>query len=55
MASLQERNGTFRFIFRHHHEQHFVTIGRISREEAEAKSAQVENLLLRPSPTPGPG
>jgi integrase len=47
MASLQERNGTFRFIFRHHRKQHFVTIGRVSREEAEAKSAQVEYLLLR--------
>ena len=34
MASLQERNGSYRFIFRHHGRQHFVPIGKVSREEA---------------------
>src|SRR5947209_1168645 len=47
MASLQQRNGTYRFIFRHHGRQHFVAIGKVSLEEAEAKAAQVEYLLLR--------
>ena len=47
MASLQERNGSYRCIFRYRGKQHFVAIGRVSRDEAEAKSAQVEYLLLR--------
>lgn len=47
MASLQERNGSFRFIFRYHGKQHFVPIGKVPRNEAEAKAAQVEYLLLR--------
>jgi integrase len=47
LASLQERNGSYRVIFRHHGKQHFVTIGKVSRQEAEAKSAQVDYLLLR--------
>jgi integrase len=47
MASLQERNGSFRFIFRFHGKQHFVTLGKVSGEEANAKAAQVEYLLLR--------
>jgi integrase len=47
MASLQQRNGSFRFIFRHRGKQHFVTIGKVSREEAEAKAGQVQYLLLR--------
>jgi hypothetical protein len=47
MASLQERNGAYRFIFRHHGKQHFVAIGKVSRREAGAKAAQVEYLLLR--------
>jgi hypothetical protein len=47
MASLQERGGSYRFIFRFRGKQHFVTIGKVSREEAQAKAAQVEYLLLR--------
>jgi integrase len=47
MASLQERNGSFRFIFRYHGKQHFVAIGQVSRDEAEAKANQVGYLLLR--------
>lgn len=47
MASLQERSGSYRFIFRFHGKQHFVTIGKVSPEEAEAKAAQVGYLLLR--------
>jgi len=47
MASLQERGGRFRLIFRDHGKPHFVTIGKVSLEEARAKSAQVDDLLLR--------
>ncbi len=47
MASLQERGGSFRFIFRFHSKQHFVTIGKVSPEEARAKAALVDYLLLR--------
>jgi integrase len=47
MASLQQRNGSFRFIFRYRGKQHFVTVGKVSREEAEGKAAQVKYLLMR--------
>lgn len=47
MASLQQRNGSFRFIFRYRGKQHFVTVGKVSREEAEGKAAQVQYLLMR--------
>jgi len=47
MASLQERTGTYRVIFRFHGKQHFVMIGKVSPEEAEAKAAQVDYLLMR--------
>ncbi len=47
MASLQQRTGTYRVIFRFHGKQHFVMIGKVSPQEAEAKAAQVEYLLMR--------
>jgi integrase len=47
MASLQERTGTYRVIFRFRGKQHFVMIGKVSPEEAEAKAAQVNYLLMR--------
>jgi hypothetical protein len=47
MASLQERNGSYRVIFRHQGRQYFVTIGVVSPQEAEAKSAQVSYLVMR--------
>lgn len=47
MASFQERTGTYRVIFRFHGKQHFVMIGKVSPEEAEAKAAQVDYLLMR--------
>ena len=46
MAGLQERGGSYRVIFRFHGKQHFP-LGKVSQQEAEAKSAQVEYLLLR--------
>ena len=47
MAGLQERSGSYRISFRYHGKHHFVTIGKVSEEEARAKSAQVDYLLLR--------
>jgi hypothetical protein len=47
MASIQERAGTFRVIFRFHGKQHFLAIGKVSPQEAEAKAAQVDYLLMR--------
>jgi integrase len=47
MAGLQERNGSYRINFRYHGKHHFVTIGKVSEQEARAKSAQVDYLLLR--------
>jgi integrase len=47
MASVQLRGGTYRVIFRFHGKQHFVMIGKVTPEEAEAKAAQVNYLLMR--------
>jgi len=47
MASVQERNGSFRLIFRHHGKQYFLKIGKVTEDEAKAKAAQAEYLLLR--------
>lgn len=47
MASLQQHNGSYRVIFRNRGKQHCVPIGKVSAEEAKAKAAQVEYLLLR--------
>ncbi|HXG09284.1 MAG TPA: hypothetical protein VNK04_05800 [Gemmataceae bacterium] len=47
MASLQERNGSFRVLFCHHGKLHTFTIGKVEKGEAEAKAAQVDYLLMR--------
>jgi integrase len=47
MASLQQRAGTYRVIFRFHGKQHFLMVGKVSPQEAQAKSAQVDYLLMR--------
>ena len=47
MAGLQERSGSYRINFRYHGKHHFVTIGKVSEEEAQAKTAQVDYLLMR--------
>ncbi len=47
MAGLQERSGGYRINFRYHGKHHFVTLGKISEQEARAKSAQADYLLLR--------
>jgi integrase len=47
MAALQERNGSFRVIFRYQGKQRSFTLGRVSRDEAEAKAGHVDLILLR--------
>src|SRR3954469_18271353 len=47
MAAIQERNGSYRVLFRHHGKQHTFTLGRVSEAEAKAKADQVDYLLMR--------
>jgi hypothetical protein len=47
VAGLQERNGSFRILFRYQGKQRTFTLGVVSRDEAEAKVGAVDLLLLR--------
>jgi integrase len=47
VASIQERKGVYRVIFRHEGKQYFVPIGKVGEQEAQAKAAHVDYLLLR--------
>jgi integrase len=47
MASLQERNGSYRILFCHHGKLQTFTIGKVEKDEAEAKARQVDYLLMR--------
>ncbi len=47
MAGLQERGGSYRVFFRFHGKQQTFPLGKVSKQEAEAKAAQVDYLLLR--------
>jgi integrase len=47
MASIQNRNGSYKLTFCYHGKRHYLTLGKVSEQEAEAKSAQVDYLLLR--------
>jgi hypothetical protein len=47
MAAVQERNGSFRILFRYLGKQYTFTLGKVPRDEAETKAAQVDYLLLR--------
>jgi integrase len=47
MASLQERNGSYRVLFCHHGKLHTFTIGKVEKDEAENKARQVNYLLMR--------
>jgi integrase len=47
MATLQERNGSFRVLFCHNGKRETFTIGKVSRQEAESTAAQVDYLLMR--------
>src|SRR5579883_2109840 len=47
MASLQNRNGSYRIFFDYQRKQRAFTIGRVSETEATAKADQVNYLLMR--------
>jgi integrase len=47
MASLQERNGSYRILFCYHGKLHAFTIGKVEKSEAENKARQVDYLLMR--------
>jgi integrase len=47
MAALQDRNGSFRILFRYNGKQHTFTVGAVSPDEAAAKARQVDYLLMR--------
>src|ERR1700674_3768343 len=47
MASLQERNGSYRILFSHHGKLHTFTIGKVKKDEADNKARQVDYLLMR--------
>jgi hypothetical protein len=47
MAALQERNGSYRVLFRFNGKQHAFTLGQVTKGEADSKAAQVDYLLMR--------
>src|SRR4051812_16593488 len=47
MAALQERNGSFRVIFRYGGRQHSFTAGKVSHREADLIASGVDRVLLR--------
>ena len=47
MASLQERNGSYRVLFCYHGKLHSFTLGKVRPDEAENKARQVDYLLMR--------
>ena len=47
MATIQLRGETWRVIFSHDRQQHFLTIGRVSENEARQWKSRVELLLMR--------
>jgi integrase len=47
VATLQQRNGSYRVLFLHFGKRHTFTLGKVSEKEAQAKSAQVDYILLR--------
>jgi hypothetical protein len=47
VASLQERNGSYRVQFFHYGKLHGFTLGKVTPAEARAKAAQVDYLLMR--------
>lgn len=47
MAAIQQRNGSYRIIFRYRGKHHFLTIGRVSEDEAKSKAGQADYLLMR--------
>jgi hypothetical protein len=52
MAGLQNRSGRHRIFFRYDDKQRTLLLGKVSRDEAEAKSAPLDYLLMRLKPRP---
>ena len=47
MATLQERNGSYRVIFNYQGKQRAFTLGKVAEVEAKSKTSQVDYLLMR--------
>ncbi len=47
MASLQNRNGSYRIFFEYRRKQRVFTVGRVAEAEARSKAEQVDYLLMR--------
>jgi hypothetical protein len=47
MASLQLRGESYPCIFRYRGKRQWLTLGKVSRAEMEAKAAQIDYLLLK--------
>jgi hypothetical protein len=47
MASIQKKGRNWYCQFCHHGDRHTFAIGKVSEDEARAKSAQVDYLLMR--------
>ena len=47
MATIQERNTAFRILFVFQGKRRTINLGKVRKDEAEAKSGQVDLLLLR--------
>ncbi len=47
MATIQERNQSFRILFVYQGKRRTVTLGKVSRDEAEVKAGAIDLLLLR--------
>jgi hypothetical protein len=47
MATIQERNGSFRVLFCYRGKRHTVNLGRVSKPEAEAFVGSADLTLLR--------
>jgi len=47
LASIQNRNGSYKLPFCYLGRRHYLTLGKVTEMEAEAKSAQVDEHLLR--------
>ena len=45
--AVQERNGSYRILFRYEGKQLAFAVGRVCVAEAKAKSSQVDYLLMR--------
>jgi hypothetical protein len=47
MATVQERNKSFRVFFCYHGKRHTLNLGKVSQDEAARKAGQIDYLLLR--------